>query len=180
MLNIKKLPGATQDEKAVLVLRRHWLVLLSLIVTVSILLTLPAAAIFFLHYLIPDFFQEPLRLTFFVLAASIFFLYAWLFLFQNFIDYHLDTWIVTNRRIINIEQHGIFARTVSELNLQRVQDVTAEIHGFFHTMLDYGYVYIQTAGEQQRFQFEEIPHPNKVAKIISSLVEDRRALEVRG
>jgi uncharacterized membrane protein YdbT with pleckstrin-like domain len=177
MLNIKKLPGATPDEKVVLVLRRHWLVLLSLIVTVGILLILPIGAVVFLHYFRPDFFQEPLRLLLFVMGASVFFLYSWLFLYQNFIDYHLDTWIVTNRRVINIEQHGIFARTVSELNLQRVQDVTAEIRGFFHTMLDYGYVFIQTAGEQQRFEFEEVPHPNEVAKIISGLVQDRREVE---
>ena len=36
-------------------------------------------------------------------------------------------WIITNDRILDIEQHGLFARTVSELRLHRVQDVTAEI-----------------------------------------------------
>jgi hypothetical protein len=44
--------------------------------------------------------------------------------------------------------------------------------GFFPTMLSYGYVYIQTAGEVQRFVFEEIPQPQNAAKKIMMIVEE--------
>jgi membrane protein YdbS with pleckstrin-like domain len=174
MIDLKHLPNAIPSEETKTVLRRHWTSLVSLAVSVVFVLILPVATLFAIQYASPTFYDDPVRVTLLVLGLSTFFLYAWLFLFQHYIDYHLDVWIVTNRRILNIEQHGLFSRTVSELRLHRVQDVTAEVQGFLHTMLDYGNVFIQTAGEKQRFEFEEIPHPNQVAKLILDLAETDR------
>jgi len=177
MIDLHKLPGGSPDEKIILVLRRHWLVLLSLALSLVVVLFLPVSAFAVIRSVSPLFFTNPVITPLFVLGGSIFFLFTWLFLYQHYLDYYLDTWIVTDERILNIEQHGLFARTVAELRLFRVQDVTAEIHGFLHTMLDYGNVHIQTAGETQRFEFEEIPNPNKVAKIILDLAEQQRRRE---
>lgn len=174
MLNLAHLPGAAKDEKVVQLLRRHWITLLPLAITFTIVVILPPAAYLTARFVKPEIFENRSGAALFVMGVSIFFLYAWLFVFQNFIDYYLDIWIVTNKRVLNIEQHGLFARTVSELRLHRVQDVTAEVHGFLHTMLDYGYVHIQTAGEKERFQFEEVPHPNQVAKLILDFADQER------
>ena len=179
MLDLKHLPGSSQEkEETKLLLRRHWITLVSLAFSFVLVLFLPLIVISAIQYTSPMFFDDPTRTTLLVMGLSIFFLYAWLFLFQNYIDYHLDVWIVTDRRILNIEQHGLFARTVSELRLYRVQDVTAEVKGFLHTMLDFGDVFIQTAGEKERFQFEDIPHPNQVTKMILDLSEEDRKDEL--
>jgi len=110
----------------------------------------------------------------FILFISIYYLYIWLFIFYGFVDYYLDVWIVTTERIVNIEQKGLFARVVSEQRLDRIQDVTSELKGFFSTMLNYGNVYIQTAGEQTRFIFKEVAQPQKVAKKINQIVEKNK------
>ncbi|MFA5936028.1 MAG: PH domain-containing protein [Patescibacteria group bacterium] len=178
MIDLQHLPGSTPDEKTVALLRRHWTSLVSLGISFIFILILPVGTFFAVGYAVPEFFDDPVRTTLFVLGLSTFFLYAWLFLYQHYIDYHLDLWIVTDNRILNIEQHGLFARTVAELRLHRIQDVTAEVHGFLHTMLDYGNVYIQTAGETQRFQFEDIPHPNQIAKLVLDLAEKNRQEEL--
>lgn len=180
MLDLKHLPGSSpsQQEQTKAILRRHWVTLISLAVSFVLVLFLPLIVISGIQFISPSFFDDPTRTTLLILGLSIFFLYAWLFLFQNYIDYHLDVWIVTDHRILNIEQHGLFARTVSELRLYRVQDVTAEVKGFLHTMLDFGDVFIQTAGEKERFQFEDIPHPNQVAKMILDLAEEDRKDEL--
>lgn len=178
MLDLNHLPGSTQQEQTKAVLRRHWVTLISLAFAFVLVLFLPLIVISAIQFTSPTFFDDPVRTTLLILGLSIFFLYAWLFLFQNYIDYHLDVWIVTNRRILNIEQHGLFARTVSELRLFRVQDVTAEVKGFLHTMLDFGDVFIQTAGEKERFQFEDISHPNQVSKMILDLSEEDRKDEL--
>lgn len=174
MLYLDHLPGATTGEQTVALLRRHWVTLTSLAIAFVLVLILPIGVFLGLRIVNPDFFIDPIRTTLFVLGLSIFFLFAWLFLFQNYLDYYLDMWIVTNHRVLNIEQHGLFARTVSELRLDRVQDVTAEVNGFIRTMFDYGTVYIQTAGEKERFMFEDIPHPNHIAKVILDLSEKQR------
>lgn len=109
-----------------------------------------------------------------VLFVSIYYLYVWLFAFTSFVDYYLDVWLVTSERIVNIEQQGLFARTVSEQDLHRVQDVTSEVKGFFPTTLDFGTVYIQTAGEKQRFVFKQIPQPYRVVRKITKLVEEHK------
>ena len=178
MIDLHKLPGGKPNEKIILVLRRHWVVLISLTLSLVVILLLPLIAYIGIRYASPTFFNNQILTTLFVLGGSIFFLFAWLFLYQQYIDHYLDTWIVTDQRIINIEQHGLFARTVSEVRLFRVQDVTSEIKGFIHNMLDYGHVHIQTAGETTRFEFEEIPHPNQVAKTVLDLAEKQRKQHV--
>jgi hypothetical protein len=95
-----------------------------------------------------------------------------MFSFANFIDYYLDVWIVTNERVINIEQKGLFSREVSEKELHKMQDITSDVDGFWATMLNYGDVYIQTAGEKERFVFKHIPFADEVARRISNLVSE--------
>jgi len=92
-------------------------------------------------------------------------------LFTAWTETYLDVWTVTTDRIINREQNALFNRVVSELDLKRVQDVTAEQKGFFPTIFYYGDVFIQSAGVKERFVFEQIPQPYKIAKIIQRLDE---------
>jgi len=174
MINLSRLLNHADNERTVFFLRRHWLTILPLIIGFAIAIVLPFAVYAAILYRTPGFFDDASRFTLFVLAASMFFLYAWLFLFQNFIDWYLDIWIVTDRRIINIEQHGLFGRTVSELMLYNVQDVTSQIKGFVRTVLDYGDIEIQTASERVRFTFDNVAHPNHVAKRILELAAGQR------
>jgi len=50
-----------------------------------------------------------------------------------------------------------------------VQDATSEVKGKVATVLNFGNVYVQTAGEEKRFVFEEIPAPRQVASKIIEL-----------
>lgn len=175
MINLSKLAHAAPDEQTMFFLRPHWFVLLPLILAFAVILILPAAAWFGVRIASPFFFDVPGYAPLYVLGASIFFLFAWLFLFQNFIDFFLDIWVITTHRIIDITQTGMFGRTTAELTLDRVQDVTSEVNGFIHTVFDYGTIYIQTAGERERFTFENIPRPTHIAKQILDLAAKRRA-----
>ncbi len=175
MFDAKHLPNPIPDEHIVYFLRRHTITILPLFTGFAALLALPFFLYWYLTNFQPQLFDEQTIPTLLVLGGSAFFLFAWLFLFQNFVDYYLDIWIVTDRRILSIEQVGLFSRTVSELRLYRIQDVTATVNGVLHTIFNYGDVEIQTAGEKVRFLFEEVPFPNKIAKTILELSEvDRR------
>jgi len=57
------------------------------------------------------------------------------------------------------------------LKLFQAQDVTSELKGFFQFVLGYGDVYVQTAGEAQRFVFSAVPNPEKIRNIVIKLVE---------
>jgi uncharacterized membrane protein YdbT with pleckstrin-like domain len=109
------------------------------------------------------------------LGVSIYYLSIWLFFFTSFADYYLDLWTVTNDRIVSIDQQGLFARTISELDLYKIQDVTSETKGFFPSIFNYGNVYIQTAAEKERFLFKQVPNPNEIRqKVIELMEEDRK------
>lgn len=168
------LPSTREDEQTIYLLRRHWFAIIPVIIGFIIVLILPFAAYAYIRFQYPEFFSIQSRLALFIVGTSLFFLYTWLFLYQNFIDWILDIWIVTNYRIVNIEQKGLFGRTMSELMLYNVQDVTSEINGFIPTMLNYGAVRIQSAGEASRFDFEDIEHPTVIAKRILELADMRR------
>ena len=74
----------------------------------------------------------------------------------------------------DIEQKGFFSRVISEHKIFRIQDVTSEVHGVFPTILRYGQVFVQTAGTKQRFNFRQIPNPNKIRDMIIKLVERKK------
>lgn len=174
MLDLQKLPNPIPEEKLVYFLRRHPITLVGVIAGYILLIASPFLLTGYFSTFQPDLLLNPSFQALLVFGGSAFFLFAWLFLFQLFLDYYLDSWIVTTRRILNIEQNGLFGRTVSELRLYRIQDVTAMVNGFVKTVFNFGEVEIQTAGERERFMFEEIPKPNEVAKTILELSETDR------
>ena len=106
-----------------------------------------------------------------ILGMSIYYLFTILFFFHSFVDFYLDVWIITNKRIINIEQMGLFARIISEQKLSRVQDVTSEVKGILETIFGFGHVFIQTAGEEQRFNFWQVPNAHDIAREIHEVVD---------
>lgn len=175
MIDLRHLPNPIPNERVIHVLRRHPITLFSLAIGLALLLIGPFAVWFALSALQPNTLADQNTLAFILMGGSAFWLFAWLFLFQHFIDYYLDIWVVTTKRVLNIEQTGLFARTVSELRLYRIQDVTSMVNGFLHTIFDFGDVEIQTAGEKTRFRFEEIPHPTRISKLILEFAEiDRK------
>lgn len=156
-------------------LRRDVVTLLPSLFLLLLLIGVGLGVARLLQILWPQFFSSPIGFPIIVLAGSVYFLSLLLFVFTQFINYWLDMWIITNDRIVNIEQMGLFARRISELDLHRVQDVTSEVKGFFPTLFNFGTVYIQTAGTIERFVFEQIPNPHEIRKAILDLAEfDRR------
>lgn len=92
-------------------------------------------------------------------------------LLRAWMSYYLDVTIVTERRLIDIQQRGIFVRRIAEQSLLRVQDVTARQKGFWQHFFNYGLIYIETAGREQNFELQNIPRPTDVATTIMNLHE---------
>ena len=170
MLSIYRLPNQLPGEQVVKIIRRHFFILFRKIVLFLLLVFFFVAFCLVILYTYPDVTEQ----TYFpilVLAASSYLLFVWLFFFFSFIDYYLDVWIITNERIINIEQQGLFSRIISEQRLFRIQDVTSEVTGVLPTVFRFGNVYVQTAAEKERFSFEQIPDPNGVRDTLIKLAE---------
>lgn len=171
-MRLDHLPNQRPDEHVVLFLRRHWFAILGIVTAFTILTGIPITIGAIFWDIVQTWMAHPLYGPLLVIIGSMYLLSVWLFAFLEFTDYYLDTWIVTNERIINIEQEGLFHRTASELDLAAVQDTTAEIRGIIQTVFTFGNVFVQTAGSKGRFHFKNIDNPEDVKEIVNKLVED--------
>ncbi len=171
MLSVYRLPNHLPDEKIIKVIRKDVFILFKKIFLSVFLAVMPLIVLQIIFNSLPYIFNSEIGYSLVVLGASAYYLFIWLFFFFSFIDYYLDVWIITNERIINIEQQGFFSRIISEQRLNRIQDVTSEVHGFIPTLLHYGDIFVQTAGAQQRFYFHQIPNPSKIRNAIIRLAE---------
>lgn len=106
------------------------------------------------------------------------FLLMWIGAFIIWTDYFLDVLIVTNKRIINIEQKALFSREIASLRLDKIQDITIDINGVLATFLSFGNIRIQTAGEQEEFLVRFIKNPESLKSTILK-EHDRVSEELR-
>jgi membrane protein YdbS with pleckstrin-like domain len=179
MLSRYRLPNQEEGEKIIKIIRRDIFILIKKIFLFSLLSILPLIFLFLMVQNDLEILNGQVAWPLMILGISAYYLSMWLLFFFAFVDYYLDTWIVTNMRIISIEQKGLFSRVISEQKIYRVQDVTSETNGILPTIFAYGSVYIQTAGEQERFHFEEVPNPDAIRDLIIKLAEENKKEEIK-
>ncbi len=145
-------------EKVLFEVRRHWFVIVSESAFIILLALIPfvVLGVSSTAHLLPQFFYVVL----FLCVGWL--LILWSIFFIIWTNYYLDVWIVTDQRIIDIEQFNLFNRTVSEFRLDRVQDITIKVNGLIATILGFGDIHIQTAGEMEKFLIRSAPHPYEV------------------
>lgn len=173
-MTLKTLIHQKDYEKIIYHLRRHPIIFLKDFMLFLGLAILPFAFYLFIANSFAGILENNLAQLVLVILGSIYYFSIILILFTQFVDYYLDNWIVTNDRILNIEQHALFGRTMSELDLYNIQDVTSEIKGILPTLFNYGEVHVQTAGEKTRFIFEHVSNPHEIRDRLLDLAEDDR------
>ncbi len=160
--------GQRSDEEILLVLHRHWFDILSQFFIIFVMLVLFFGSYGLTAFFYGSFDDQSLR-PLFAFMRNLFFIFTWITFFIIWIDYYFDVWIVTDQRIVNIEQNGLFARETSELRLEKIQDVATDVRGLIPTFLNYGNIEVQTAAEQEKFIFKNIPDPYAVKDLIMKL-----------
>ena len=130
---------------------------------------LPKGLLAFLLIAAPFFFLVPLvslrtwgLITF---AATVF--VGLLFAARLLFEWYWNAFVITTRRVIDIDQRGFFHRTVSEAPYEKVQDVSFSISGILGTLLRYGTIVIQTAGAQINLELSHVRDPKDVHHLIT-------------
>ena len=160
------------NEHVKYTLRRHWLTFVPSIFIFLIMLVVPVAVYFLVQKLFPDFLSGPIAYPLLILFGSTYGLFSLLFFYGQFIDYYLDLWIITNERVIDIEQKGLFDRTVSELELENIQDATSNVKGFLGTIFHYGDLVVATASSTSTIIFRQIHNPDFIRQELIRLAEN--------
>jgi uncharacterized membrane protein YdbT with pleckstrin-like domain len=137
------------DEKVLLIIRQHWMVLL-----IPFLLWAIAAVL--LIWI--------MRTTGFVisLAAAVYPLYEYL-------SWQCNLWAVTNLRVV--DESGFFGRYSKESPLEKINNVEYD-QTIWGRLLGYGSVDIQTAAELGETTYEWIQHPRQLKDTITQAQEE--------
>jgi len=147
-----------EGEEVIRVVRKHWASFIWPVVKTFLVLVIPFLLSAFL-------FSNYIGVIIFFVWVSIglgYGLYQW-------ICWYFDHFIITNMRIVNIDQKTLFARSVSESGLANIQDVTYEINGFLASLFNYGTVKVMTASNNDSLKMLAIENPKEVQEIIMEL-----------
>lgn len=168
-MHISALIRQKSYEHVVYVLRRHPITYLPSILLFLVLLGIPVAVYLLIVTLFPVVFDNDIYFALAVLLGSSYYLGVLLIFYTQFVELYLDMWVVTNDRILDVEQINLFSRTISELDLFRIQDVTTDVHGILPTFFKYGDVSIKTASQNINIIFRDVYRPNKVREEVLRL-----------
>ena len=92
------------------------------------------------------------------------------------IAWFYSVYIVTNQRLIQITQKGLFHKSVVDIGLNQIQMVNYEINGLQETLLGFGTIIIQTyMGD---LTIHDAHHPKKVQKEILGILRKEGVLSV--
>jgi len=164
-----------KDEKIILVLRQHLITQFNKVfVTILSLILIPMLLQFagFMDAL-PSQFANAFNIFWIVLAFGM--------LTRSFLSWFFNVYIITDERVIDVDFHSVIYYDISTAKIENIQDVTTKTMGPLTAIFNYGSILIQTAGEKNEFEFENVPQPAKVTKLLNELIleEEREKLEGR-
>lgn len=164
-------------ERVLDTVRKHWFIIIIELLAIGVIGLLPIALLTS-SALLPElpFIQVLLAGQAGVITYGI---AAWVLLtllmgFSIWTNYYLDLWVITDRRVIVIDQRAFFNRKVSSFRLERLQDIKVTIKGLIPTLLNFGTIRAQTAGaNESNFQSGGMPDPRGVQSTIQSAMDAR-------
>ncbi|HAO64723.1 TPA: hypothetical protein DCQ44_01945 [Candidatus Taylorbacteria bacterium] len=162
------------NEQIVLTVRKHWIAIIGQLVALIVAMIVPLILLLVIQAFVPNFpgWQAGHLIYLYSFAYSIWLMLSWSLFFFAWTEYHLDFWVVTTHRIFLVEQQAMFAREISSLTLDKIQDLTIDIEGFLPTMLKFGDILIETAGERKKLAFINARDPEAIKIAINSIQKD--------
>ncbi len=161
--NHKYFDDQLEDEEVLFVFRKHPIVMRKglVIAMVAILLgTVPALI-------------KPEYIYLFGGLAGGFILSILVFM-PTWISWHYSVFIVTDQRLIQITQKGMWNRSVVDIGLQQIQMVNYEVGGLQETLLGFGTIMMQTfVGD---LIIHDVHHPAKIQKKLLTILREKGVL----
>lgn len=155
-----------EDEKVLALIKRHPFGIIKLYVEIFLAIGVMAGLI---YYLLPEIVAVDDNASLYAaVGLGVVLIGAFLLIiaFAATVIYNQNQLIVTDKTITQTLQLSLFNKKTSQLSVTNIEDVTANSNGFFPTILGYGRLLIETAGEQENFHFDYCPHADHYAKLI--------------
>lgn len=158
------------DEEVMLVFRKHPIVMRKGLIIGSIALLLPMLYILALTFIYANNPDKLPSVNSFYIALGIGFGLAALVMFPHWISWYYSIYIITNQRLIQITQKGMFRRSMVALGLDQIQMINYEIDGLEETLLGFGTIVVQTFVGS--LTIHDVHHPAKTQKELLNILRD--------
>jgi uncharacterized membrane protein YdbT with pleckstrin-like domain len=159
--NIKYFPDQLDDEEVLFVFRKHPIIMrkgLVLAMFAPLLGVIPAAV------------WPQLGFGWFFGGLIGGCVLGVLIMLPSWIHWYYSVFIVTDQRLIQIVQKGLFHRSFVDLNLRQIQSLNYEVAGLQATLLGYGTILVQTyMGD---LVVHDIHHPAKIYKQLVNVLRE--------
>lgn len=154
----KQFEGQHDDEKVVLVFRRHPIAMRKgfyLLLVPFVLASIPTLI-------------NPAELTFLLIAFGglgvglLFFFYHW-------VGWYYSVFILTDQRVRQVSQSGLFGVTVIDLDVSKIQNISYNVPGLNGELFGFGAIVIQTyVGD---LVLDNLHHPDRIYNVLQDVVK---------
>lgn len=155
--------GQNPDEEVLAVIHRHPIIFLSPGYKMLGLLILP-----WIVFVFTPGFTAPFSWTFIITT-----LWALWIGFNIYYIWINDTYVITDQRVVEVDQISLFRRETSEVPYDKVQEVGHEVVGIYHTMLKVGHVEVKTAS-QHKLVLEDVYDPYAIEQLIAKHIHHKQ------
>lgn len=156
----KHFPDQLDGEELLFVFRKHPIVMRKGLVFGLLALLLGT---------VPSLFKPEYSYLFGGLAAG--FILGLIIFIPSYISWYFSVYIITDQRLLQITQKGLWTKSVVDIGLNQVQMVNYEVAGFNQTVLGFGTIMMQTfVGD---LVIHEVHHPEKIQQKILKVLRDK-------
>jgi len=160
-------PGKKSGDEIKLYAKKHWGTY-AVVVLVSLLAS-SIPAIFLIVIMLARADVDMIYAQIITVAVGAYILLILAIAFHAFVDYYLDTLVVTDERIIYIRQNGFLFQQIDEIHLSDIEEVGVDIKGALPSFLNYGNIIIHSGSDVGILTVESVPRPKELARKIMDL-----------
>ncbi len=151
-----------KGEEIFLLLRRHMITNIGWFLLTAILIFAPSMIL-----TIPFLDLVPNR--FVVIFFLMWYMFVFAYFFESFLTWYFHVFIITDRRVVDVDFYNLAYKEISEAKIKNIVDVTLVMGGPIQTIFNFGRIQIQTAGQVPEIEFEHVPQPVMVMKLLKNL-----------
>ena len=171
-----------KDEKILMIIRSHPITQLNWILIAIFLILVPLLVPFIPlpSFLLPRF-EAATVVLWYMLVTSV--------IIDGFLGWYYNIFCITDERIIDFDFIHLVYKNITATKIDNIEDVTFSVSGFLPSVLNYGNVLIQTAGEvivikpdqtSPAIEMRNAPQPARVAKLINELMLQEEQEKIEG
>ncbi len=163
-----------QEEKILLLLRRHPITQVKWILITLVLIFTPwlFMSIGLLNFLPPNY-QLATLVGWYMLVIS--------YVLESVLNWFYNVYLITDERVIDVDFQDLIHKNISSAKIDAIEDISAKSGGLLASIFDFGTIQIQTAGAMVEFEFADVPQPAKVTEFLNEMLleEEKEKMEDR-